>query len=114
MWINLKRGSFEFLFAEKALPAGFPQIIQNPAMKVIFFKKSVIVIAFVIVNVIVTDTVKLQEPKLPFSWPGGGKSSPCCAGVRSFGKPEADHHMDQGHDAHRPEGQPEAQPDEAR
>ena len=27
---------FTFFFAEKALPAGFPQIIQNPAMKVNF------------------------------------------------------------------------------
>ena len=48
------------------------------------------------------------------SSPGGRKGSTCCAGVRSFGKPEADNHVDQGHDAHRPEVQPETEPDEAR
>ena len=45
---------------------------------------------------------------------GGGKGSTCCVGVRSFWKPKADNHMDQGHDAHRPEGKSKTEPYEAR
>ena len=102
-----------FLFAEKALPAGFPQIIQNPAMKV-FSSWINIVIQFNIINIANIGIVIFTSRIAILSSPGGRKGSTCCVGVRSFGKSKADNHVDQGHDAHRPEGQPEAQPDEAR
>ena len=69
---------------------------------------------FNIINIANIGIVIFTSRIAILSSPGGRKGSTCCAGVRSFGKPEADNHVDQGHDAHRPEGQPETEPDEAR
>ena len=46
--------------------------------------------------------------------PGCGESSPRSSRLWSLGKPEAHNHLDQGHDAHRPQGQPQTELDEAR
>ena len=47
-------------------------------------------------------------------YPGCGESSPRSSRLWSLWKPEADDHLDQGHDAHRPQGQPQTELDEAR